>query len=125
MPTEPIPYAVTRRGQGEYLPTQGAFRKGEDDRRHIFTREECQKGYRNAVESLLRRFPGCDPHFLHVRHHQRAALAQTIYFCPSPIESKIFLYCNKEQSHICGQKEAESPLEVSEWSILYSDSSRS
>lgn len=46
----------------------GAFRKGHDERRHEFTREECRKGgvigYQRATESLLRRYPGCDPHFL-------------------------------------------------------------
>ena len=40
------------------------FVKGHDPRRHIFTRQECQKGYEAAWNSLTRRFPGCDPHFL-------------------------------------------------------------
>jgi len=44
--------------------TCGRFRPGYDPRRHYFTREECQRGYRAAMESLERRFPGCDAHFL-------------------------------------------------------------
>lgn len=40
------------------------FQKGYDPRRHVFTRQECQKGYEAAWNSLARRFPGCDPHFL-------------------------------------------------------------
>lgn len=42
----------------------GRFRPGPDPRRHTFTREECRRGYEAAWESLERRFPGCDPHFL-------------------------------------------------------------
>lgn len=42
----------------------GRFRKGDDPRRHRFTREECRRGYEAAWKSLDRRFPGCDPHFL-------------------------------------------------------------
>lgn len=40
------------------------FQKGHDARRHIFTREECRRGFEAAWASLERRFPGCDPHFL-------------------------------------------------------------
>ena len=43
---------------------RGRFKPGHDPRRHIFTREECERGYQAALESLDRRFPGCDPHFL-------------------------------------------------------------
>ena len=43
---------------------RGKFQKGDDPRRHKFTRAECQKGYQAAWQSLERRFPGCDPHFL-------------------------------------------------------------
>lgn len=64
LPNEPLDIAITPAGKGEYLPTKGKFKEGEDARRHKFTREECQKGYQNAINSLLRRFPGCDPHFL-------------------------------------------------------------
>lgn len=45
-------------------PHAGRFRTGEDPRRHRFTREECCRGYEAAWQSLERRFPGCDPHFL-------------------------------------------------------------
>lgn len=43
---------------------RGSFREGEDPRRHIFTREECQRGYIAAEESIARRYPGADPHFM-------------------------------------------------------------
>ena len=43
---------------------RGSFKPGPDARRHQFTREECALGYQRAMESLDRRFPGCDPHFL-------------------------------------------------------------
>ena len=56
MPTEPIPFEVTRRGQGEYLPTQGKFREGEDDRRHTFTELECRIGGHVAAFTLLTRY---------------------------------------------------------------------
>jgi hypothetical protein len=44
--------------------SRGKFKPGFDARRHVFTREECRRGYAAAWESLERRFPGCDPHFL-------------------------------------------------------------
>lgn len=44
--------------------SRGRFKPGHDARRHVFTREECQRGYCAAWESLARRFPGCDPHFI-------------------------------------------------------------
>jgi len=47
---------------------RGRFAPGPDPRRHQFTIEECKrggiKGYEAAWQSLERRFPGCDPHFL-------------------------------------------------------------
>lgn len=43
---------------------RGRFQPGHDPRRHIFTREECQRGFKAAEESIARRYPGCDPHFL-------------------------------------------------------------
>ena len=47
---------------------KGHFQKGHDPRRHQFTQEECReggiKGFQAAWESLEKRFPGCDPHFL-------------------------------------------------------------
>ena len=42
----------------------GWFRPGDDPRRHQFTREECERGYQAAMESIARRYPGCDPHFM-------------------------------------------------------------
>jgi hypothetical protein len=42
----------------------GKFKPGPDPRRHVFTREECMRGYHAAIASLERRYPGCDPHFL-------------------------------------------------------------
>lgn len=35
----------------------GHFRKGEDPRRHKLTREERSKGFWNAVESIVTRYP--------------------------------------------------------------------
>ncbi len=43
---------------------RGQFRAGPDPRRHRFTPEECRRGFQAAEESLARRFPGADPHFL-------------------------------------------------------------
>lgn len=43
---------------------RGRFAPGYDPRRHTFTREECQRGFQAAEESIARRYPGCDPHFL-------------------------------------------------------------
>ncbi|HLV81465.1 MAG TPA: hypothetical protein VKT32_14360 [Chthonomonadaceae bacterium] len=52
----------------ERKPNPGWFQPGYDPRRHEFTLEECReggiKGYQAAWQSLERRFPGCDPHFL-------------------------------------------------------------
>lgn len=42
----------------------GKFKAGYDPRRHVFTREECVRGFQAAEASLQRRFPGCDTHFL-------------------------------------------------------------
>jgi hypothetical protein len=42
----------------------GHFQKGHDPRRHTFTREECERGFKAAEESIARRYPGCDPHFM-------------------------------------------------------------
>ena len=38
-------------------PNSGSFQPGHDPRRHVFTRQERQKGYRNAVRSCSGR-PG-------------------------------------------------------------------
>ncbi len=46
------------------IASRGQFRKGYDPRRHIFTLEECRRGYQAACRSLERRYPGCDVHFL-------------------------------------------------------------
>lgn len=35
----------------------GRFRKGNDPRRHKFTREECQAGFWAALESVTIRYP--------------------------------------------------------------------
>ena len=47
---------------------KGAFKKGEDSRRHELTHAERCKGGTNGFaamcESLERRFPGADVHFL-------------------------------------------------------------
>ena len=43
---------------------RGHFKKGEDERRHTFTREECQRGFQAAEQSIARRYPGADAHFL-------------------------------------------------------------
>jgi hypothetical protein len=38
-------------------PNAGQFRPGPDPRRHLFTREECQRGFWNAVYSIIARYP--------------------------------------------------------------------
>jgi len=38
-------------------PNSGQFRKGHDPRRHRFTREECQRGFWNAITSIVIRHP--------------------------------------------------------------------
>jgi hypothetical protein len=35
----------------------GCFRKGDDARRHKLTREECQRGFWAALESICERYP--------------------------------------------------------------------
>lgn len=35
----------------------GRFRKGSDPRRHVFSREECQRGFWAAIESIILRYP--------------------------------------------------------------------
>lgn len=35
----------------------GRFQKGPDPRRHTFTREECQRGFWSAIESIVSRNP--------------------------------------------------------------------
>lgn len=37
---------------------RGAFRKGYDQRRHIITPAERVKGFWNAINSIVRRYPG-------------------------------------------------------------------
>ena len=46
------------------MKNRGWFQRGQDSRRHTFTREECRRGFKAAEESLQRRYPGCDVHFL-------------------------------------------------------------
>ena len=36
---------------------RGRFQKGHDPRRHKFTREECQRGFWAAIESVVNRYP--------------------------------------------------------------------
>jgi hypothetical protein len=43
---------------------KGRFQKGHDPRRHTFSREECQRGFVAALESIERRYPGADGHFI-------------------------------------------------------------
>ena len=50
----------TLSGTGKANP--GHFQPGFDPRRHVFTREECCLGYERALESIDRRYPGCDAH---------------------------------------------------------------
>ena len=38
-------------------PNKGQFKKGADPRRHIFTREECQRGFWAAITSIVIRHP--------------------------------------------------------------------
>jgi len=57
-----------RDGHADNDQSSGPAQTGPDPRRHQFTLEECRrggmKGYEAAWQSLERRFPGCDPHFL-------------------------------------------------------------
>jgi len=38
-------------------PNSGQFKKGFDPRRHKLTREECQRGFWAALESIVTRYP--------------------------------------------------------------------
>ena len=38
---------------------RGQFRKGYDPRRHVYTREECQRGFWAAITSIVIRNPNC------------------------------------------------------------------
>ncbi len=38
-------------------PNSGQFKKGHDPRRHKFTTEERQRGFWNAIYSIVRRYP--------------------------------------------------------------------
>jgi hypothetical protein len=38
-------------------PNRGQFRRGPDPRRHRFAREECQRGFWNAIYSIIQRYP--------------------------------------------------------------------
>jgi hypothetical protein len=38
-------------------PNAGQFKPGPDPRRHRFTRDECQRGFWNAVYSIITRYP--------------------------------------------------------------------
>lgn len=41
----------------DYKQNKGRFTKGDDPRRHKFTREECQAGFWAAIESVASRYP--------------------------------------------------------------------
>jgi hypothetical protein len=46
----------------EITPTEtrknrGRFKPGPDPRRHQFTVEECQRGFLNAITSIITRYP--------------------------------------------------------------------
>lgn len=45
------------RRRESYAETRGRFRKGFDERRHRFTRDECQRGFWNAITSIITRHP--------------------------------------------------------------------
>ena len=36
---------------------RGQFRKGHDPRRHVFSTEECKRGFLLALESIAARYP--------------------------------------------------------------------
>ena len=35
----------------------GHFRRGHDPRRHLFTQDECQRGFWAAISSIITRYP--------------------------------------------------------------------
>jgi hypothetical protein len=39
------------------MKNKGHFKKGSDPRRHKFTRDECVRGFWNAIESVTTRRP--------------------------------------------------------------------
>jgi hypothetical protein len=39
------------------MKNKGHFKKGADPRRHQFTRDECSKGFWQAIESIVSRHP--------------------------------------------------------------------
>ncbi len=38
-------------------PNRGQFQKGHDPRRHVFTPEECERGFWAAIDSVIARHP--------------------------------------------------------------------
>jgi len=36
---------------------RGRYLVGHDDTRHVFTREECRRGFWNALQSIVERYP--------------------------------------------------------------------
>ena len=56
LPSTPIAYAVTRRGEGYYLPSEGKFLPGQDERRHKFNLLECSLGGHVSALTLLTNF---------------------------------------------------------------------
>lgn len=56
LPDTPIEYEITPAGRGEYLPTQGKFKEGEDARRHTFSIEERSLGGHVSAFTLLTRY---------------------------------------------------------------------
>ena len=53
----PFPERTGMEPTNRRRPNRGQFRRGPDLRRHHFTREECQRGFWRAMESIIARFP--------------------------------------------------------------------
>ena len=47
----------TKQSKTERKPNPGAFKKGHDARRHVFTHDECSEGFWRAIESVACRYP--------------------------------------------------------------------
>ena len=56
LPAEPLDIEITPAGKGDYLPTQGKFIPGKDERRHTFSFEECSLGGHVSAFTLLTRY---------------------------------------------------------------------
>jgi hypothetical protein len=49
--------AMTTPTQTDRPKNRGRFKPGHDPRRHRFTTEECQRGFWNAIYSIVERYP--------------------------------------------------------------------